>query len=215
MKIIIFFIGVLIGILLNIIIFKLEDKITVDNERKNKTLSKRVISSRIIIEKIIVVFFCGFLFLIGFLKFGINIAFIKFVLLCSISTVVSFIDLRYQIIPNSIVVLTLILGGAIFCIYAFEISFMDIVLGMLVGGGLLFALAQIPGAMGGGDVKFMFALGSFLGLYKTLWALFLAFVLASFISVLLLLFKVKGRKEHIPFGPFISMGALIAFYILT
>jgi leader peptidase (prepilin peptidase) / N-methyltransferase len=215
MSIIIFCIGLIAGMVINITAHKLGNKITADREEKNINLLNEEAPTRAKVAEVIVALICGFLFLIGFLRFGINIIFIKFILLSFISIIVSLIDFKHQIIPDSIVILTFILSVLTISIFAFDVSFTDTVLGMLVGGGLLFILALIPGAMGGGDVKFMFALGSFLGLNITLWALLLAFVLASCISIMLLLFKVKGRKEHIPFGPFLSVGSLIAFYMFA
>jgi leader peptidase (prepilin peptidase)/N-methyltransferase len=68
--------------------------------------------------------------------------------------------------------------------------------------------------MGGGDIKLMFALGSFLGYIKTLWALVLAFIFAAVFSIVLLILKIKHRKDYIPFGPFIALGTFISFLFL-
>ena len=95
-----------------------------------------------------------------------------------------------------------------------DISFASSLIGMFVGGGVLFLLAFIPNAMGGGDIKWMLALGSFLGTQKVLIALFLAFIFAAVISILLLIFKIKGRKEFIPFGPFLAIGCFVSFHII-
>ena len=110
------------------------------------------------------------------------------------------------------VIITLVTG--ILFLMARDISLTSAVLGMLIGGGLLFLLALIPGAMGGGDIKFMFALGAFLGLNKTLWALLLAFIVAAVISIFLLIFRIKERRDVIPFGPFLALGSLISFLII-
>jgi leader peptidase (prepilin peptidase) / N-methyltransferase len=210
---IIFFIGLIVGLFLNVIANKISSKIVEREEKKASNFLKRDTSARVVVTYILIALICGFLFLIGFLRFGINIKFIKFALLCSISIIVSPIDFKHRIIPDSIVVITLILGILLSCVFDADISYTNTALGMLAGGGLLFVLALIPGAMGGGDVKLMFALGSFLGLNRTLWSLVLTFVLASIIIVLLLLFKVIGRKSHIPFGPFLALGAMAALYV--
>ena len=84
-------------------------------------------------------------------------------------------------------------------------------IGAFAGGGLLLVLAIVSGGgMGGGDVKFAFALGFWLGWQGTLLGLFLGFVLGGVGSMLLLLFRLRGRKDFIPFGPFIAIGAWVA-----
>ena len=65
------------------------------------------------------------------------------------------------------------------------------------------------GGMGGGDIKFVAALGLWLGLKLTIVTLFLSFVIGGICGALLLLFKIKSRKDFIPFGPFIAIGAFI------
>ena len=81
----------------------------------------------------------------------------------------------------------------------------------LVGGTILLIIAILTkGGMGGGDIKFMAALGVWLGLKLTLLTLFLSFVIGGIGSLLLLAFKIKGRKDFIPFGPFIAVAAFIS-----
>jgi leader peptidase (prepilin peptidase) / N-methyltransferase len=151
------------------------------------------------------------LFLASFLRFGLNMIFIKAVVLSSILVVVSVIDLKHQIIPDRIVIITLIIG--ILSLLIGDISLKSSLLGMITGGSTLFLLAMIPGAMGGGDIKLMFAVGSFLGFEKTLWALLLAFIIASIVSLLLLLFRIKKGGDKIPFGPFLAAGSLISLLL--
>ena len=197
MAFIIFPIGVIIGVLLNVCTNKISNKIFNNRvEKFNKVLP----------------LITGIIFLLSFLKFNLNVFFIKAIVLGSILIVVSFIDLKHRVIPNKLVILTLIFG----IIFSFisDISFSNSILGMILGGGLLFLLGLIPSAMGGGDIKLMFALGSYLGYIRTLWALILAFSLASVISILLLLFKLKGRKDQIPFGPFLAAGTFISYLYL-
>jgi leader peptidase (prepilin peptidase)/N-methyltransferase len=63
--------------------------------------------------------------------------------------------------------------------------------------------------MGGGDVKFFAALGVWFGWKLTVLALFLSFFIGGFAGGLLLLFKLRGRKDFIPFGPFIAAAAYV------
>jgi leader peptidase (prepilin peptidase)/N-methyltransferase len=88
---------------------------------------------------------------------------------------------------------------------------LDMIIASLSGGGILLLLAILTkGGMGGGDIKFVAALGLWLGLKLTLLTLFLSFVIGGIGSLMLLAFKIKGRKDFIPFGPFIAIAAFIS-----
>jgi leader peptidase (prepilin peptidase)/N-methyltransferase len=65
--------------------------------------------------------------------------------------------------------------------------------------------------MGGGDVKLAALIGSFLGIRAGLVALFSAFLMGAFLGVVLMIVRKKGRKDAIPFAPFLSVGTLIGF----
>lgn len=198
MTIIIFGIGVFIGFLLNLAINKLSNDIC---EVKIKTDS----------VNFFVIFLSGILFLLLFLRFRANILFARGVVLTAILIIVSFVDLKHEIIPDKLWIISLV-SSLVFVLIG-ELSFISSLLGMFIGGLILFLLALIPGALGGGDIKIMFGLGALLGPNQTLWAIFLAFALSAVISIFLLLFKIKGRKDHIPFGPFLALGSFIAFLI--
>ena len=89
--------------------------------------------------------------------------------------------------------------------------------GVLAGGvgafAFLLLLAFInPRGMGMGDVKYALFLGLGLGYVGTgavIIGVFGAFLLGSVISVALIATKVRTRKDLVPFGPFLSIGALI------
>ncbi|MGH4122559.1 MAG: prepilin peptidase [Clostridium sp.] len=217
MAIVVFFCGLLVGRFLSILIKKISS-IVANRENNEKYInikdSKKLENhTKFTSKNIIVILISGLLFLISFLQIGLNIIFIKALILDSILIVISFIDIEHQIIPNKLIVFTLVMGT----LFSFidNISFMNSILGMLLGGGLLLILALVPGSLGGGDIKLMFVLGIFLGAKGVLFALFLAFFIAAIISVLLLLFKIKKRKDHIPFAPFLALGSFIAFHFLN
>jgi leader peptidase (prepilin peptidase)/N-methyltransferase len=89
--------------------------------------------------------------------------------------------------------------------------------GAAVFGGFFFAVALlVPQGMGGGDVKLGLLLGAFLGYLGApglvLVAMFMAFLLGSLVSVVVLL-SGGSRKSAIPFGPFLSLGAVASVLI--
>ena len=62
--------------------------------------------------------------------------------------------------------------------------------------------------MGWGDVKMAALIGLVLGHKLVFVALMLAVISGGLIAVILLISKVKGRKQSIAFGPFLSLGAM-------
>lgn len=190
------FIGLFIGVLISISINRILTKMFEDNKRNIDFFSIAAYE------------FC---FLTAYIKFGFNILFVRVIILTGLLVVISFVDLKTRIIPDFMVIITLVLGIILSCIGGS--SLWDSIIGMLTGGAVLFILALIPNAMGGGDIKLMFAVGTFLGFSKTLWAIVIAFMIASVIGLLLLMFKVIGRKDHIPFGPFLALGSFISLMI--
>mgnify|MGYP001607695439 FL=1 len=67
-------------------------------------------------------------------------------------------------------------------------------------------------AMGWGDFKLVGALGLILGWPDILMVLFLAFIIGAIFSVILLIGKKKKIKEAVPFGPFLVVAASLTFF---
>ena len=96
-------------------------------------------------------------------------------------------------------------------VYTGQIGLVDMLLGAVLGGGVLLVIAVVSkGGMGGGDIKFLAALGLWLGVKLTVLTLFLSFLFGGVGGGLLLLLKIKGRKDRIPFGPYIAAAAWLA-----
>ena len=89
---------------------------------------------------------------------------------------------------------------------------LDSLLGLLAGGGTLLLIAILTrGGMGGADIKLNAVYGAILGLRLSVLSLLIAFMVGALVSLLLILSGIKGRKDTIPFSPFLSAGALISF----
>lgn len=86
--------------------------------------------------------------------------------------------------------------------------------GLAVGAGFfgLLVLVSKQKWMGLGDVFIGAIMGIFLGFPFVLVALFLAFVLGAIFSLILMLFKKKSLKDTVPFGPFLILATIIAFF---
>lgn len=153
-----------------------------------------------------------------FLTANIYLAYIKAVYGSSLllntllltAVVSSFQDLKYREIEDEIHIIALGAGIAGLIIKGFNP--LDSFLGLLTGGGILLIIAVFTrGGMGGADIKLNAVYGIILGLKLSLLSLFIAFTAGALISLLLILFKIKGRKDVIPFSPFLSIGALTSF----
>lgn len=67
-------------------------------------------------------------------------------------------------------------------------------------------------AMGFGDVKLVVFLGLLIGFPNILPALFIAFFLGAVIGLIMMMFKKKGMKSEIPFGPFLVFGTFVSLF---
>lgn len=149
----------------------------------------------------------GGLFLVTYLHYGPSGEMVAAMLFSAFMVAITFIDLEHQIILDGMLAL-LAICGLVLQLVTGAVGFWSMWIGALAGGGLLLVLAIISrGGMGGGDVKFAAALGFWLGWPGILLGLFIGFVSGGLISLLLLVSGLRGRKDFIPFGPFIALGA--------
>jgi leader peptidase (prepilin peptidase) / N-methyltransferase len=122
------------------------------------------------------------------------------------------IDLQHQLIPDAIT-LPGILVGLLLNFATGRISWVESAFGIILGGGLfLVIILASRGGMGGGDLKLGALLGAFLGWKALLFGLFVAIVLGGAIGAVLLLTGRRGRKDPIPFGPFLAAGGAMALF---
>lgn len=128
-------------------------------------------------------------------------------LLVSTFIVIAKIDYETQLIPNRLNGIIFILGTISLYVSGINFYGLDRLYGLLLGGGFFLILSFI--AMGGGDVKLMAALGWTYGVFGVIQMTVLSFIFGAIISVILLSLKIKGRKDAVPFGPFIVLAATV------
>ena len=183
---------------------------------------KREFKPNYILMIITSIIYIGILYKFGLQKtFVENLDLIKYTILTPMLLSVVVIDYKLQIIPNRLN-LTIFEFGLVF---AFLHSFSDVavsinmLLGMLAGGGIFLAITLLGGlvygkeAMGLGDVKLMGALGLYFGLANIVIVSLISFLIGAVLSILLIVFKIKKMDEYIPFGPFIVIGAFITIFV--
>lgn len=181
----------------------------------------------------------GLVYLLVLHEFGISGEALLVMLLCSSLIVITFIDYDHQIIPDVITLPGMIAGLLFAPLFMSELAsplpfglghllpqtgpyltgFLNSLIGLILGGGPLLAIGwtweklRKVEAMGGGDIKLMGMVGSFLGWKCALLTIMLGAVAGSVAGISLIVFKQHNMEKVIPFGPFLAVGAFAsAFY---
>ena len=132
--------------------------------------------------------------------------------LISLLVIITVSDLAYMLIPDKV----LLFFTALFVVLVPFVDTMNIVdslFGAAVGFGILLMIALLSkGGMGGGDIKLFAVIGFALGVKHVVLSLFFAVTYGSVLGILLIMTGVVKRKQPIPFGPFIALGALTAYF---
>lgn len=165
----------------------------------------------------------GALFLAVYFQFGLGVASAVIAVITTFLLAVAVIDLEHKLILNKMVAPAAVAALALAPFWPamgvtrtfFGNSGMmgPLANSALAGGGafLFFLIIFLiyPAGMGEGDVKLAGVLGLLVGYPAILVAIWLSTVIAGALAVLLLLLKVRGRKDAIPFGPFLAGGAFL------
>ena len=169
----------------------------------------------------------AFLYIAILYRYGIsdkiaeNLDLIKYLILTPMMLSVVVIDYKLQIIPNRLNLTMFEIGLVFAFLYGMSnvaIS-INMLLGMLAGGGIFLLITLLGGlvygkeAMGLGDVKLMGALGLYFGLTNIIIISLVSFLVCAIISIFLLATKIKKTDEYIPFGPFIVIGAFVSIFV--
>ena len=150
-------------------------------------------------------------------RYGVSIELAVALFYICIFMVLMVIDWEKGLILNKIVLPAI--GAAIVISAAFSLFLPDIEIVPFIGraaagGGIglaLFLLIVIVsrGGMGWGDVKLAALIGLVTGFPLVFIALLIGVILGGVVAVLLLVFKIKKRKEAIPFGPFLAIATIV------
>jgi leader peptidase (prepilin peptidase)/N-methyltransferase len=124
--------------------------------------------------------------------------------------VIFFIDLEHHLVLNRVIYPAIVVA-----LLAIPITpnhnAVKLLAGGAIGFGVLFLIAFIyPAGMGMGDVKLTTFIGLVVGFPAVFVALLFSFVAGGLVGGGLLLTGLKGRKDPIPFAPFLVAGGMIA-----
>lgn len=151
------------------------------------------------------------------MKFGPSLSYLTYFAFVAALIVITVIDLYHQIIPD-VISLPGIGVGLLASLIIPPITFFNSLIGILLGGGSLFLVATLyqwlfkREGMGGGDVKLLAMIGAFLGWKAVILTILLSSLIGSISGISIMVLKGKNFKYAIPFGPFLSLGAVIALF---
>lgn len=145
--------------------------------------------------------------------FGLTLEGVVYFVFISSLLVITFIDIDHKIIPDIITLPGIPIGLAASIVLP-DMTFKSSLLGLLVGGGSLllvawtYSLITQKEGMGGGDIKLLGMIGTFIGWKGVIFTIFAASLTGTFVGIIVMLLKGKNLKFAIPFGPFLSIGAM-------
>jgi leader peptidase (prepilin peptidase)/N-methyltransferase len=151
--------------------------------------------------------------LASFADFGLHGRALVGAVFCPALVLLAAIDMKHRLLPNMIVGPASLAVGLIVAASA-PGDFLTHLAAAAALGGFFFAFAAFfPGSLGLGDAKLGFLLGIALG-SKTLGATLVAFA-GLLVAALYVLARrgVSARKDAIPFGPFLALGGILAFFL--
>jgi len=160
---------------------------------------------------------CGALFTGAYLRFGSGTQLVAALVLLSTLVAITGIDVDHQIIPD-VLSLPGIALGLLVSLAPGGIGWRDSILGTLLGGGVFIVIIVASGiilgqpGMGVGDVKLGAMLGAFLGWKLVMLSILLSVLIGGPLAATLLATGRKGRKDPLPFGPFLAAGAVISLF---
>jgi len=160
----------------------------------------------------------GIFALLLFYKFNLSPVFFYWFIFISVLITISFIDFDHQIIPDIISLPGIIIFASSFYFLP-EMTIQKTILGILTGGGSLYAVAffyyllKKQEGMGGGDIKLLAMIGAATGIKGVIFTIFAGSLSGTVFGILIMLSaKISDTKLKIPFGPFLSSGAILYIF---
>jgi leader peptidase (prepilin peptidase)/N-methyltransferase len=163
-------------------------------------------------RRIVVIGVAVFLVAASFISFGFSAHALLGAFLVSVLVLLSAIDLEHRVLPNALVLPAVPVALALAALWEPGKAPIHLLAGAAFGGFFLLVALVYPRGMGMGDVKLALLIGIALG-SATLGAVLIT-SLASFVGAVFVLARggLSARKQTIPFGPYLAIGAIVAFY---
>lgn len=155
----------------------------------------------------------GLLSLLLFSMYGAGFQYLQWLLFTLTLVIISFIDLDHRIIPDVLSLPGILVGWAV-SFLPWGIDWVDSLIGSLAGGGSLYAVAVVyewmtgREGMGGGDIKLLAMIGAWMGWQALPLIVLISSLTGAVIGLVFILLSGEGYRFRIPFGPFLSGGAV-------
>jgi leader peptidase (prepilin peptidase) / N-methyltransferase len=174
----------------------------------------RYCGEKISIRYPIIEFTTGVIFLALNIEYGLSFNFFKYALLTCFLIVIGIIDFDTTDVYLKTTASGIITGIVFIVIEHFmHYNILTFIYGGLLGGGVITAIILLTGGMGWGDLEICAMIGLFLGFKLTIVMLFFSFIFGGFAGIVLILLKLKSRKDYIPFGPYISTSCIFTIFL--
>lgn len=157
------------------------------------------------------------IYFVIYIYYGITIETGLLLILFSVVIVLTFIDIDFQILPNILLITALI--PILMFVY---LQYSDDLVNHIIGAIVMFAMFLLIGylgklaykvdSMGMGDVKYAAVIGLLLGWQLGVLAFIISFFSAAILIAIMSLGHKIDRKQRLAFGPFLSLGCLVAFF---
>jgi leader peptidase (prepilin peptidase) / N-methyltransferase len=132
---------------------------------------------------------------------------------CPVLVLLAAIDFEHQLLPNDVIFPAVLAVGLVLAAANPGGFLSHLAAGAALGGFFLIFAIVFKGGLGVGDAKLGFLLGLALG-WRTMTATFIA--LAGLLVVALWILAREGmgaRRKAIPFGPFLAIGGIAAYFL--
>jgi leader peptidase (prepilin peptidase) / N-methyltransferase len=156
----------------------------------------------------------GLVWVAAFVLYGLTPLFAVRVAFACAMIVLFAIDLRHRILPN-VVTVPGVVAGFVASLWL-PPGWLSSLLGLLMGGGVLFLIGEIyyrtrgVEGMGMGDVKMLAMIGAFLGWPLMILTLIIASFTGALVGGVMIASGRGGMQAALPFGTFLAVGALVA-----
>ncbi len=171
----------------------------------------RYCGARIPLQVLLVELGCGLWTALVFWEKGLSVDFAVITFFSWVFILIALIDLKTKLVYG--VIIWPAIGIALLAA-AFVLP--QGIVNSLEGAGLGAGIILIPflvtrgRGMGFGDVEIALLMGLVAGFWGVLVPILLGIILGGVMAIILLAFRIKGRKDAIPFGPFLSIAAIIS-----